>query len=136
MNKLKYWIPSFIIAVVIFLLSSRQKIVITHKTFLDFLIFKSLHMVEYAIFFAANFRAVFNSLVKDKYKAGKIALVITVIYAIGDELHQSFVPTREGKLRDVGFDTIGALLTMLYIWKWLPKAPKKLLILARKLEFI
>lgn len=136
MKKLWYWFPSFIIAVAIFTLSSRQRISVSDEYILNFVFFKSGHIIEYAFFCFFNFRAVFNTITSNKYKAGVISLIVTVIYALSDELHQTFVPTREGKTRDIGFDTIGSLLTIIFIWKLLPKAPKKLVRLAKRLEVI
>lgn len=135
MKKLKYWIPSILYALVIFFLSSRQRISITHQFIFDFAIFKSIHMIEYAIFFLINYRAFFNTLNNKSY-ARLGAFFITIIYALSDELHQTFIPTREGKLRDIGFDTIGVCLALIFVWKLLPKAPGKLLIWAKKLEII
>jgi VanZ family protein len=43
------------------------------------------------------------------------ALVLTVLYAISDEVHQSFVPGRHPALYDVLFDTGGALAMILLI---------------------
>ena len=37
-----------------------------------------------------------------------IALVISILYAISDEVHQLFVPGRSGEVRDVLIDTAGA----------------------------
>ncbi len=38
------------------------------------------------------------------------ALVISVLWAVGDELHQAFVPSRSPSITDVGIDTLGVLL--------------------------
>ena len=38
-----------------------------------------------------------------------IALVLTVLYAISDEFHQGFVPTRTASIADVTLDIFGAL---------------------------
>lgn len=36
------------------------------------------------------------------------ALLICVLYAISDEVHQKFIPGRSGEVRDVIIDTAGA----------------------------
>lgn len=41
-----------------------------------------------------------------------MALALTALYAISDEVHQLFVPTREGSLRDVAIDTLGAAVAL------------------------
>jgi VanZ family protein len=38
-----------------------------------------------------------------------MAGVIALLYAFSDEWHQSFVPGREGALRDVGIDALGVI---------------------------
>jgi VanZ family protein len=52
--------------------------------------------------------------------------VLAVLYAISDEVHQSFVPTREGTLRDVIIDAIGALLAWTALTQLLHTLPAKL----------
>ncbi len=45
-----------------------------------------------------------------------LALGITVVYALSDELHQSFVPDRTGRLDDVVTDTVGAVIGIGVAW--------------------
>jgi VanZ family protein len=40
------------------------------------------------------------------------ALLWTFLYAVTDEIHQMYVPTREGSLRDVAIDTFGAAVAL------------------------
>lgn len=42
-----------------------------------------------------------------------VSFGICVLYAVSDELHQTFVPGREGRLLDVGIDSAGALCGVL-----------------------
>ncbi len=42
------------------------------------------------------------------YRSIVIALVICVLYAVTDEVHQLFIPGRSGELRDVLIDSAGA----------------------------
>lgn len=41
---------------------------------------------------------------------------IALLYSFSDELHQLFVPGREGKISDVGFDLVGIFLAGLIAW--------------------
>lgn len=41
-----------------------------------------------------------------------LALVLTAAYAVTDEIHQQFVPTRVGSLWDVVIDTLGAAVAL------------------------
>ena len=43
----------------------------------------------------------------------RLALIISVLYALSDEIHQIFVPTRTFQIRDLIVDAIGALLGLL-----------------------
>ena len=44
--------------------------------------------------------------------SGGIALVISLLYACLDEVHQSFVPGRAAQIQDVGVDAIGFLFAV------------------------
>lgn len=65
-------------------------------------------MGEYAIFYWLVWRT---------NKSFRLSLLLVVLFALSDEWHQTFVPGREGTLRDVGFDTIGGLFSWLQIKK-------------------
>ena len=41
------------------------------------------------------------------------ALILSVIYAISDEFHQSFVPGRDASIRDILTDSAGIILSLL-----------------------
>jgi len=44
-----------------------------------------------------------------------LAIILTILYAISDELHQSFVPGRHTSISDILIDTIGILTaTIIY----------------------
>ena len=110
---------------VIFFFSSRHSVSVSPEYWLNFLFFKTLHLIEYAVLFTLLSRATQSHLK---------AFIVTVLYAMTDELHQQFVPSREGKPRDVIIDAIGAGLTWYYLVKLLPKAPKVLKDLVRNLD--
>jgi VanZ family protein len=44
------------------------------------------------------------------------ALLIVTLYAITDEYHQTFVPTREGSVWDVLIDMCGGSLGLMFLW--------------------
>lgn len=69
---------------------------------------KSAHFSVYMVLGILVCRA----LTKSKYKHKKFitALIICVIYAATDELHQLFVPGRGGQLKDVFIDSLGAFV--------------------------
>src|ERR1700687_5593007 len=47
---------------------------------------------------------------------GLMELLVAVAYAALDEWHQSFVPLREARVRDVATDALGALLAQTLVW--------------------
>jgi VanZ family protein len=131
----KLWLPPIIWASVIFLFSSYPTGRASEIYWKDFIVKKSAHVVEYAIFSTLLYRAIKESGVR-KVNAGIFAITIAVIYAASDEFHQSFTPGREPTVRDVIFDTIGASLAIYTIWNLLPKAPKKLKNWAKNLQLL
>ena len=120
------WAPVFVWMIIIFILSSRQRLTVSHEYVLNFIFFKTLHMVEYGTLFLLCVRASNMSGKVGIWEVYKRAFIITILYAISDELHQTFVPTREGSLRDVIIDGIGASIIWYFLSIQLPKAPKKL----------
>lgn len=112
---------------VIFFLSGRESVQVADEPLVNFLFFKTLHVIEYAILFVLYYRALKNK---------TAAFLLTLLYAVTDEIHQMFVPTREGRLRDVIIDAIGAFISWISITHLLPRAPKKLCALAKSLEII
>jgi len=111
---------------VIFILSNRQRISVSETQSINFLFFKTLHVIEYSfLFFLVNRAFVYASPLTKKYQQ-VAAFVIVVLYAISDEVHQTFVPTREGALRDVIIDGGGALFVWIFLIHIVPKLPKKL----------
>jgi VanZ family protein len=132
---LRYWLPVILWMMVIFAFSGRQKVALTDSYALSFLFFKILHLIEYIFLYMVCYRAFFNTGTR-KDKAFLYAFIITLLYAITDEIHQRFVPTREGKLRDVIIDVIGGGFGWVMIAQFLPKAPKKLKTLAKRLQIL
>ena len=102
----------------------------------QFLIFKSLHIIEYGFLYVLWYRALRNTTHYKTKTIMCISFVIAILYAFTDELHQQFVPTREGRLRDVGIDTLGVCISIFTVWKLLPKAPQKLLNLAKSWQLL
>ena len=69
------------------------------------------------------------------YKATKSiykSVVYTVFYAFLDEFHQRFVPLRSSSMFDIYVDTLGALISGVFLWKLLPLLPSKLKSLLQK----
>jgi VanZ family protein len=120
---------------VIFAFSSRQKVAFTDSYLVSFLFFKSLHLIEYYALYVVTYRALKNTTNK-KTDAWIIAFIITSVFAITDEIHQRFVPTREGRLRDAIIDMFAAGVAWTTLKQLLPKLPKRLKSLARNWQLI
>jgi VanZ family protein len=132
---IKFWLPPIVWAFLIFLYSSKSVPVTTQVFWQDFTLKKTAHLIEYAILTILIFRGLTNSGVGRK-KAAVISILISCVYGASDEFHQSFVPGRQSRVRDVVFDTIGASLGILILWNILPKVPKRLQNWAAKLDLI
>ena len=115
------WLPMIFWAGFIFYLSSLQVKPPT-GTFLDLVLPYLVHLTEYGILFILIWRV--------NKKVG-LCLILGVLYAFSDELHQAFVPGRTPDIIDVLTDILGMLTVWMIIWKLLPKAPLKLKNLAK-----
>ena len=135
LKRVENWLPFVIWAGVIYWFSSIPMPETTKIYWQDFIVKKTAHIIEYGVFSALLYRALKGEGVS-KTTAGYTAIVIAVLYGISDEYHQSMTPGRQPKVRDIFFDTIGAILAIYTIWNLLPKAPEKLVRLAKRLELL
>lgn len=99
----------------IFYFSSHPHFEITDATTLDFILFKTLHMIEYAFLYYLWFRALYKTTKTSQKQILVFAMILSLLYAVTDEYHQTLVPTREGKLRDVFIDFAGIVIIWYYI---------------------
>ena len=79
---------------------------------------KGAHMTEYALLAVLLWRALRRTPPRAGWdgRRATIAFALAVAYAISDEIHQSFVPSRSGQVGDVLFDSAGAFLGLVMIW--------------------
>ena len=114
-KAIKNWAPAILLMLLIFYLSSQQRVAISTEFTVNFLFFKSLHVAEYAILFLLIFRGFYRSFKKLSLKYVLwFSILLTLTYAISDEIHQTFVPTRTGSLTDVFIDSVGIFLAKYY----------------------
>jgi len=108
---LKYRAPLYIYAGIIFYMSSLPQ----PLPAIPILSFdKVLHIIEYAVFGLLAVRAFKYSTQKMFYESFKIlALLLTILYGVSDEVHQLFVPSRQFSVFDIAADTIGGMLGVL-----------------------
>jgi VanZ family protein len=81
---------------------------------------KCAHLTEYGILAFLVWRAYRKPKWKDarpwSWADAGVALWAAVFYATTDEFHQTFVPTREGCVRDVMIDSSGAVAGLIALW--------------------
>ncbi len=100
---------------IIFYFSSRVRVAVSDTYAWNFLFFKSLHVIEYAVLTLLVYRGVFFSWPRLSHiRLLLIVVLMALVYAISDEFHQTFVSTREGSIRDIGIDLIGITLAIGY----------------------
>lgn len=109
----KFWLPVLVWAGLIFVFSSIPNL----KTGLeqDFLLRKIAHIVEFAILTFLLYRATTKEGFKTK-RAIIYSFIVALFYAFSDEYHQSFVLGRHSSLKDVGIDSIGILLMVIFCY--------------------
>jgi len=76
----------------------------------NFIIRKSAHFLEYMILGLFGFNVL--RLYYPVKQVSIITIVFIFIYACSDEIHQLFVPGREGAIRDVFIDTCGGITSV------------------------
>lgn len=72
---------------------------------------KVAHVVEYGILALLVARAL-TGIGWAIRRVWAVGLLACVLFAVSDEVHQSFVPGRFGKVRDVALDSLGAALAI------------------------
>ena len=81
---------------------------------LELVIRKAAHMTEYAILFLLPYLATVKiSMSQSRFYNRSIAVLISLLYACSDEMHQLLVPGRSGKMIDVGIDMAGVLIVLI-----------------------
>ena len=127
-NLLRYWLPAFAWAALIFLFSTGEfsaaatghllrpilewlfgPIPEPRFEFIHFLVRKAAHLTVYAALSALWLRARRGPRSGWKPSWALLALLVSILVALTDEFHQSFVPSRTGSPWDVLLDSFGAL---------------------------
>ncbi|KKS26180.1 MAG: VanZ family protein [Parcubacteria group bacterium GW2011_GWC2_42_6] len=110
-NKfLIYWLPVIVWAGGIFYLSSIPGLASGMPVFWDVFWRKLAHATEFGILSLLLFRA-WRGSGASFIKALIWSLALAIAYALADEAHQHFVPLREGRLKDVGVDSLGIIFS-------------------------
>lgn len=110
-------LPPLVWMGLIYWVSDRPDIPSAPAPLWDFVLKKSLHALAYAILLGLWWRALkpVDPLGGAGIRALLVALAITLLWAASDEWHQTFVPGRSGRVRDVMIDGAGALAAAAWI---------------------
>ena len=94
---------------------------------LHHIIRKSAHFIIYMILGICTFAACMQNRKAVSYNV-ILTMVICVLYAISDEIHQLFIPGRSGEVGDVFIDGFGALIGVVIALaiKWVVRRTRKL----------
>ncbi|MFA6272444.1 MAG: VanZ family protein [Patescibacteria group bacterium] len=126
---INYYLPPLMLAGVIFYLSSIPDLQSGLPSTFDLVLRKIAHMGEYGLLAIFLLRMFFNNdEIKRDLKTGTVkhqnmlyleiitaGVLVSLLYAFSDELHQLFVPGRSGSLWDAGIDFIGIIIgTVIY----------------------
>jgi VanZ family protein len=78
------------------------------------------HLAEYAVLALLLWRALCQKSTQGdpgwRWSKAGLVLALVALYAASDEIHQAFVPSREGSVWDVLLDTTGAAFGLLCLW--------------------
>lgn len=117
-KKYSYYLLPILWMGVIYLFSAQSTLPSSEVLLVDFIYKKTGHIVFYMVLFWSWFTALkANQLKVNSWQIWGAIFLLCISYAIFDEYHQSLVPGRSGRWRDVGIDTLGCYLAFLYTYK-------------------
>jgi len=111
-RRLGNWALLALWMAVIYIASDQPDLPHAPGPWLDFVIKKLLHAAGYAVLAGLWWRALAGAGLRRPHAW---AFILTVAYAAADEWHQTFVPGRGGRPRDVAVDAAGALLALAWL---------------------
>ena len=137
-NFIKYWLPAILWMCVIFWMSTGTfssentfsvvetvlqylfpKMLSQEVRFIHAMIRKGGHVIEYFILGLLLFRGFRGgSAVEWKWRWSLFAVIGVALWAVSDEFHQSFVPTRTASITDVSIDAAGGVLAQFASALW------------------
>ena len=121
-RRLNKSLPVVLWAFLIFLGSSLPSAKASDNGVVDFAAHKLVHIVEYGVLYLLYYRSVAGNFWDQKIEKVLQSLLFIVLYGAFDEYHQSFVPGRSSRVRDVFVDLLGGVLAYL-LWWYLKQKP-------------
>ncbi|MFB0527055.1 MAG: VanZ family protein [bacterium] len=111
---LRLWLPVGLWCGAIFYLSSLPNLA-TPWGMWDIILRKIAHITEYGILAFLVWRAISRSIKINLARTYAWSGALSLLYAISDEIHQNFVPTRNGSAFDVLIDALGIGLMLYFL---------------------
>ena len=108
----RYWLPPLAWMGMIYYLSAQSSLPSPPELWLDTLLKKGAHFGVYAGLAFWWWRALRSAQRLSNRTALALAFVLTVLYAVSDEFHQSFTPSRRPSPWDVLIDAGGAVAAL------------------------
>lgn len=109
------WLPAIVWMVVIFWFSSQPDLPRPASDLLNLIVRKTAHFTVFGVLALLYLRALGD------WRNRWLALLLTILYAISDEYHQSWTPLRHPAWTDVVIDSAGAV-TALWLWSRLRRS--------------
>jgi len=111
---LEDYFPLVILSTYIFVQSSRPAVMVSYDGPTNFFVHKLAHVIVYSFLYLFACRA---------FKDKKNALVYCILFAISDEVHQFFTPTRNASVIDLLIDATAILGTNYIVENYYSKIP-------------
>ena len=93
---------------------------------IDFAVRKAAHITEYTILGLLLYRALRGGRSRFRHRDAALTLLFGVLYAVSDEIHQSFVPGRWAVPEDVVIDAGGVIFGLaLSLWRHAAQLEKR-----------
>jgi VanZ family protein len=78
---------------------------------------KLVHLLEYGVLAALWIWGLRRGTTWTAYRLTAMAVLITFLWGVSDEIHQAFVPTRTARISDAIADLVGALAVSAAWWR-------------------
>lgn len=114
-GRWRFWLPAIVVMAVIFVLSSQSGLRVSEDPDVDRPFRVTGHLLAFATL-AVCLLVAFSRGRRPRARDAVMAYGLTLLFALSDEWHQTFVPGRSGRLDDVVTDAIGALLGLGLAW--------------------
>lgn len=112
-----YWLPVVVWMGLIFYLSAQPDLPRPDTGWVGELIGVGAHAFVFGVL-----AVLWARVLRTRHHALLLAFALTMLYALTDEFHQSFVPGRHADPLDLLYDAVGAALA-LGAWAWLHRPP-------------